>query len=94
MSDKNEPRVLTLEEVKQLRRRDEIWLEYGGAHNKLFMLTISRKRRWGFTFFRHLPVVWDNYGGPRTIDITWWWRIWSDRPTQEQREAAKWEAAV
>ena len=86
-----EPRVLTLEEVMKLRHGDEIWIEYGGAHSKLFMLTVARRRRWGFTFYRHFPCYWDNYGGKNNTNHDWWWRCWSNRPTAQQREAVKWD---
>lgn len=85
-----EPRVLTLDEVMKLRHRDEIWIEYGGAHNKLFMLTVAKRRRWGFTFYRHFPCYWDNYGGQNNTSHDWWWRCWSGRPTEEQRETTAW----
>ncbi len=90
---KTEPRVLTLDEVKCIGHGEEIWLEYGGDHNKLFMLTVSRRRRWGFTFYQHMPVKWINYGGPSqyTPEITSYWRVWTDRPTDTQRKEMKWD---
>lgn len=89
--DEKTPRVLTLDEVKRFNHRDEIWIEYNGSHSKLFMLTVSRRRWWGFTFFRHLPLWWTNYGHPAD-NCDWYWRAWSAQPTKEQREAAAWEA--
>lgn len=86
----DQARVMKLDEVKELKHRDEIWVEYGGAHRKLFLLTVGRKRKWGFTFFRHLPLPWDHYGKTGMNNWTWCWRAWTDRPSMKQREETEW----
>lgn len=84
-------RVLSLSEALCLKKHDEIWLEYTGCHNKLFMLTISRVRRYGLTFFNHLPCPWEQYGKAPESETDWSWRVWTAKPTEEQRMAVKWE---
>ena len=83
-------RVLTIDEALNLKKGDEIWIEYTGCHNKLFMLTISRVRRFGLTFFNHLPCPWEYYGKKPETEKDWSWRIWTDRPTNEQRMEMNW----
>ena len=85
-----EPRVMTLEEVKRLAPDDDVWIEY----HELDGWTISavtvreiydngilcRLQNPRFSFGRY-----NYYGGDWLA-----WRCWTSRPTNEQRKAVKW----
>ena len=86
MLKEQEARVMTLDEVKQAKGRD-VWLELSGniAEDVLTAATIegcgtggicTRYESLSYVQYRVKP-----YG----------WRCWTSRPTDEQREAVKWD---
>lgn len=81
-----EPRVMTLEEVKD-GKWDYCYLEYDAVRGKEEQIFTGGKHRitcvtWpSITSMRISPG--DNEYGKR-------WRCWTSRPTEEQREAVKW----
>lgn len=83
----DEPRVMTLEEVNALDW-DYCYLEqerlpgkeYRGMLGKYIMTCVT----WPSITAAKISQGKDNYG--RT------WRCWTSRPTDEQREAVKWDA--
>ncbi len=84
-----EPRVLTLDEIKKLQslRDGAVWLEVwrGVAFPALPEILLSN-----ITYFVAIPFnhyrswVEDEYYGKT-------WRCWSSRPTKQQMEAVKWD---
>ena len=85
-----EPRVLTLEEVKKLQyiRDGAIWLEL--FCNGLFP-TFPEFSNKSLTFF--VAILFDGYRS--VFENDWYgktWRCWSSRPTDEQREATPWQS--
>lgn len=93
-----EPRVMTLEEVKQERI---CWIEDAddGMTVRLFPATMFGIGEYAngsknYMFLAQKPWAIDEN------DCEWWyliddygetWRCWTSRPTDEQREAVKWE---
>lgn len=80
-----EPRVMTLEEVKALPYDADIWIEteYYVGKITIFAATINTKG------LRGVMV----YGSHKTYDYEAYnklWRCWTSRPTDAQREAVKW----
>lgn len=79
-----EPRVMTLEEVRLLCKDDIVWYEHKGVFRQ------PRPRIVEFVFDGHITFtdggVWsfsaDGYGER--------WRLWTSRPTDAQREATPW----
>lgn len=81
-----EPRVMTLEEVKTIPYDADIWIEteYYVGKITIFAATINTKG------LRGVMV----YGSHKTYDYEAYnklWRCWTSRPTDEQREAVKLE---
>lgn len=81
-----ESRVMTLEEVKAIPYDADIWIEteYYVGKITIFAATINTKG------LRGVMV----YGSHKTYDYEAYnklWRCWTSRPTNEQREAAKWD---
>lgn len=78
-----QPRVMTLEEVRLLGKDTVVWYEHKGVFRQ------PRPRVVEFVFDEHITFtdggVWsfsaDGYGER--------WRLWTSRPTDEQREAVK-----
>ena len=82
-----EPRVMTLDEVKAIPYDADIWIEteYYVGEISIFAATINTKG------VRGVMV----YGSHKTYDYEAYnklWRCWNARPTDEQREAVKWDA--
>lgn len=85
-----EPRVMTLEEVGETF--DDMWLEY---NDRVYPAT------WGGTDYNRNAVSYYVHGYVRvgrgitlTLPIEDYgktWRCWTARPTDEQREAVKWD---
>lgn len=83
-----EPRVMTLEEVKGFRDKP-VWLEENTPQGSY--------GAWGVMKGFHDKYNAVNIGGVR---FTYWprarynidWRCWTARPTEEQRKAVKWNA--
>ena len=80
-----EPRVMTLEEVEQSIK--PVWIEGGvvggtwGMAHKILTTIIEFIANGGYTIFPGFAI--EEYGKT--------WRCWTSRPTDEQREAVKWE---
>lgn len=79
-----EPRVLTLEEARALEQDTVVWYEHTGVHPPRPRIVHYADNE-GIVFTD--GGVWlftkDDYGKT--------WRCWTSRPTDEQREAVKWE---
>lgn len=84
-----EPRVLTLEEVKKLRSLYDgaVWLE---TCADILFPVLPEMSLQGSTFYVAIPFVgYHSWGDNKYYGKTW--RCWSSRPTDEQREAVPWE---
>lgn len=81
-----EPRVMTLEEVKQAKGRD-VWLELSGniADDVLTAATIEGCGTKG------LSTRYESLNYCQYCVKPYGWRCWTSRPTEEQRKAVKWE---
>jgi len=79
-----EPRVMTLEEVKSLERDTVVWYEHTGV-NKQRPRIVDQVYDSGiiFTDGWHWQFNADAYGKK--------FRLWASRPTEAEREAVKWE---
>lgn len=80
-----EPRVMTLEEMKAIPYDADIWIEteYYVGKITIFAATINTKG------LRGVMV----YGSHKTYDYEGYnklWRYWTSRPTDEQRKATPW----
>lgn len=82
-----EPRVLRVEEVVLLKQNDVVWLE---DYNKKDVIPAIVSRMGPMVICiefalsdRFISVGYDDYGKR--------WRAWTSRPTDEQREAVKWD---
>lgn len=85
-----EPRVMTLDELRQLEHTDHIiWIEANGdpeSFNGYAEVTTNLMTK-DIEFFapgNEVEFIPDNKNYGKT------WRCWSSRPTNEQREAAPW----
>ena len=80
-----EPRVMTLEELKSLERDAVVWYEHDGV-NKQRPRIVDQVYDSGiiFTDGGHWQFNADAYGKK--------FRLWTSRPTDEQREAIPWES--
>ena len=81
-----EPRVLTVDEVKAIPYDADIWIEteYYVGKITIFAATIHTKG------LRGVMV----YGSHKTYDYEAYnklWRCWASRPTDAQREAVRWD---
>ena len=87
-----EPRVLTLDEVKAYPTNEALWFE-----GKTFIPVLPdcrAEQRYEnqlgvevIDTFYDFPLWFDSYN----LGYKFGWRCWSSRPTQEQREAVKWD---
>ena len=78
-----QPRVMTLEEVKALAEDDLVWYEHVG---------INRLRPRVICYTDNSEIVFTD-GGKWYFELDGYgkrWRCWTARPTPEQREAMKW----
>ena len=84
-----EPRVLTLEELRSLDGTDHfVWLEDNGEYELYDCyaeVTTYQNNVELNTFGREVEFEPDNEEYGKT------WRCWSARPTEEQRKAVKWD---
>ena len=83
-----EPRAMTLREVQKIAsiRDGAIWLEAGAGLMPAFMEFATKD----ITFFVAVPLT----GYRQFFENDWYgktWRCWTSRPTDEQREAVKWQ---
>ena len=81
-----EPRVMTLEEIK---KAEVVWLECYGICSNMFKAALPwhslsiNNATWDFKTYPYTEVMFlAEYGRN--------WRCWTSRPTDEQREAVKW----
>jgi len=78
------PRVLTIEEAKSLQHNDIVWIDIGDIG--MLEPQIVDKVVNGYLRFRNW-LIWnfdkDRYGA--------YWRVWNAKPTDKQREEAKWD---
>ncbi len=82
-----EPRVMTLEEVMSLEENTPLYIEqYDALHGWAVYFGVENGTNdimtgppWGEVKY----WAWSEYGE--------YWRCWTSRPTDEQREAVKWE---
>jgi len=81
-----EPRVMTLDEVKAAAGHD-VWLELSGniADDVLFAATIEGCGIKGLCT-RYESLNYSAYG-----IRPYGWRCWTSRPTEKQRQAVKWD---
>lgn len=91
-----EPRALTLEEIKSLPDETDVWLEE--IECIVVAVTISKQgEKWGIvkeslTFFYGIEGNSYNDGGDyEDADYGKYWRCWTSRPTPEQMRDTKWE---
>ena len=92
-----EPRVMTLEEVKALPDESDVWLEE--FCSIVVATTISHQptiykvlKRFNpdATYFYGIEHADYNSGEYMDADYGTEWRCWTSRPTDEQREATPW----
>lgn len=92
----DEPHVMALEELAGAQKTP-VWRETKRAHKDLYngwMLAYDIQRGQGITGTRQgMTEPNGRVGWCKLDDYGKTWRCWSARPTDEQREAAKWDAA-
>jgi hypothetical protein len=83
-----EPRVMTLEEVKALQPDTDIWIEvkYLNAPIRIRACTVSGFSPGGTRLF----IIGGAHNYPMDMYNNYF-RCWTSRPTDAQREAVKWE---
>ena len=89
-----EPRVLTLEEIKLLPDESDVFLEEIDCI--VVAATISRQgEKWGArtdsTFFYGIESTSYESDEYYNDDYGRWWRLWTSRPTEEQRKVVAWD---
>lgn len=90
-----EPRVMTLEEVMALEEgTGDVWIEDAPmpyTSHWIEAVTLVNKTDWQktdeVTFSNEITYHPTSY----RLNTAQGWRCWTSRPTDEQREAAKWE---
>lgn len=89
-----EPRVMTLEELAGAQKTP-VWRETKRAHKDLYngwMLAYDIQRGQGITGMRQgMTEPNGRVGWYKLDDYGKTWRCWTARPTDEQREAVKWD---
>ena len=88
-----QPRVLSYDEARKLRRNKKVFLEYTGYYNMIHPVIVYEKQQHVIVFRNHLPCPWESYGAIPAAWTDWGWRLWTDEPTEEQRKAASWKGA-
>jgi hypothetical protein len=86
-----EPRVMTLDEVVTAKPGTVVWLE---DFNKPDVISGLLKRLFIYTKVIDFLIVKEEVNNEVTADLEVYgsgWRCWTSRPTDEQREAVKWE---
>ena len=82
-----EPRVMTLEEIR--RRPDFAWIEEREP-SKIYIALFDFNAISGLWEYAH---IWNKYGEDTMFLFILYnkrWRCWTQRPTDEQREAIPW----
>ena len=89
-----EPRVMTLEELAAAQKTP-VWRETKSKHKDLYngwMLAYDIQRGLGITGMRQgMTEPNGRVGWCKLDDYGKTWRCWTARPTEEQREAVKWD---
>lgn len=81
-----EPRVMTLEEVKALPSETDVWLD---EFCSIIVATTISCTMYGNAYFYGIEHA--DYGVDyKLIDYGKEWRCWTSRPTEEQWEATPW----
>lgn len=84
-----EPRLLSVDEVKALPPDTDVYVENGTYDNGPRYLLAATKEgvggRDGVSFF-YFSRFWKDYN-----HLPYGWRVWTARPTKEQRRAVKWD---
>jgi hypothetical protein len=86
-----EPRVMTLEDVKQAEVGTVVWLEWrieSKINSGIFFRLINK----GIDDSLEFHVL-DGFVAARLACYGTEWRCWTSRPTDEQRKAVKWDEA-
>ena len=86
-----EPRVMTLDEVADLEEHQFVWIEISNSDEPVYCLEIVRFRgvlcvnlEITLNAFRDVVIVYTkNYNKE--------YRFWTDRPSDKQRKAVKWD---
>lgn len=93
-----EPRVMTLEEVKALPDESDVWLEEfccivvaATVSHQRDIYKVLKRYNQNATYFYGIEHADYNSGEYMDADYGTEWRCWTSRPTEEQREAVKWE---
>ena len=98
-----QPRVLTLEEMKSLSTANDealsdmdmtfVWLEEADGHLNITRPTYGFNPEWGneYDSFYVYYIGTDIGSRWQSCDYGKTWRCWTARPTDEQRKAAKWD---
>lgn len=83
-----EPRVMTLDEVKNLPAGTDVWIQHAGnfADDVIRAATVSEVTNASISFLFGGSLYYMNYG-----EKPYGWICWTARPTNEQREKVKWE---
>ena len=84
-----EPRVMTLEDVKQAEVGTVVWLEWrieSKINSGIFFRLINK----GIDDSLEFHVL-DGFVAARLACYGTEWRCWTSRPTDEQRKAVKWD---
>lgn len=77
-----EPRVMTVSEIGALSNGDVVWVEFTDGRLLPMMVEDGCLMRWRFLW----RICEDAF-----LDDDYKARAWTSRPTDEQREAVKWE---
>ena len=85
---KNEPRMLTGEEIQDLKSGDWVWVEKKGEDHVYHMEVQDYSFR-GDKGIEFLGVWGNAYQRLRLYGNDW--RLWSQHPTEQQRKEAKWD---
>lgn len=86
-----EPRVMTLDEVVTAKPGTVVWLE---DFDKPDVISGLLKRLFIYTKVIDFLIVEEEVNNEVTADLEVYgsgWRCWTSHPTDEQREAVKWE---
>ena len=80
-----EARVMTVDEMNQLSNGDTVWVELSDGRLLPTMVEDGTLMRWGYTWRICDEAFCAHEEGECAA------RVWTSRPTDEQREAVKWD---
>lgn len=91
---KQEARLLTLEEVRELPPETLLWREFKNQTHvvPVEMIAVRKSNEFEDTFFANPPeeIVAFGDGCDSTEDYGSYYRLWTAKPTEEQRREEKW----